>query len=155
MISGHYPERRSIGRTKGTFFIKFRFYHEQSRRLDVNEYDGMTLDISEIGLSLISDKKVPLGTTLFLKFLINNEPGNTLSSHRRIIIFTGHTVYSKVLDDGLYRYGIYFGPAKKETQEKFFDVICSVPPRYHDKLKSRICDVIYQDEEVDVQDRGV
>lgn len=146
MISGHYPERRTITRTKGTFFIKFRFFDEQSGKLDIYEHEGMTLDLSEIGLCLISDKEIPLGTSLFLKFLINNEPGNTLSSHRRIIIFTGYTVYSKSLDDGLYRYGIYFGQAKKETQEKFFDVICSVPPRWHERLKSRLSDVILQNE---------
>ena len=130
MIKSRNSERRSVPRTKGIYFVRYRKFSATERKLDIHEWDGMTLDLSEIGTTLVTEKKIPIGTNVLIRFSLNNEIGPTLGSQRKIVVFTGMTIYCDNLEDGLYRQGIYFGPINKENQDKFFDIICSLTPSW-------------------------
>jgi len=143
MIKAYIPERRKIRRIHGKYLAKFRYFYPRERRLDASEYEAMTLDISEAGVSLVTDKELKIGSHVLVKFLINKELGDTRARFRKCILLTGKVIYSLPEKDSIFRMGIYFGPPSSKSEMKFFDIICSPSPfswegRTHRFLKAAL-----------------
>jgi len=125
MIKRNSNDRRRLQRTKAQYFVRCRLFFPEKRKLDMLEFEAMTADLSEEGVCLITHKNIPIGQHVVVKFSVNNNVGNTLSSYRRIIAFTGTLVHAKQLDNNLYRLGISFGSADAINENKFMDVVSS------------------------------
>jgi len=93
------------------------------------------LDISESGVSLVSDKKIRVGAHLLIKFMINKALDLHSTRFHKCILFTGVVVYALPEQDAIYRMGIYFGPPSKKNETKFFDIVCS-PSANHWEVRS-------------------
>jgi len=125
MINRPSQERRKIPRIKSKYFVRCRLFHPWERALDLNEFEAMTEDLSEAGAALLADKDLTIGKKLLIAFSVNNTTGNTLSSYRKVIAFTGTIVSKKMIKKNLYRFSVYFGQPDLETEDKFVRVICS------------------------------
>ncbi len=130
MIDAYVPERRTTRRIQGKYFASYRYYYPQENRLGTQEHEALTLDISETGVSLVTDKKIRIGSELLIKFMINKEIDIAHSRFRKFILFTGTVVYAVSQGDNCYRLGIYFGPSTQKNEIKFFDIVCSPAPVY-------------------------
>ena len=94
--------------------------------MDLDEFEATTVDLSENGVALIADQPIDCGAHLIIRFSVNNEMGNTLSSYRKIVVFTGTLVYSEHIMDKSYRLGIAFHPGESvPNEDKYVEVICS------------------------------
>lgn len=125
MISGPSQERRQIPRIRGRYFVRCRLFSPEEMKLDLNEFEAVTADLSEAGVALITSKDIPVGKNVIVKFSVNNEMGNTLSSYRKVVAFTGTLVHKTPIENNSYRLGIYFGPPDPQDEDKFVNVICS------------------------------
>jgi len=128
MRNAYIPERRQTRRIQAIYCAKYRYYDPQTKHLDSQEYEALTLDISETGVALVTDREVPIGTNLVIKFTVNKFGDFSHSRFSKVILFTGTVAYSVPRGNDLYRLGIYFGPATKKNEIKFFDVVCSPMP---------------------------
>ena len=125
MINNSHQERRLSQRIEGTYFAKYRFFDPVESHLDIQEHEAATIDISRTGVALITEKQIPTGSHLLIKFSIKRKIGNTLSSCRKIVVFTGMVVYSAPLGEDHYRIGIYFGPSNENNEMKFIEILSS------------------------------
>ena len=130
MIHAFIPERRATRRIHGKYIAKYRHFYHKDNRLDKKEFEAMTLDISEAGVAIVTNRKLKVESQILVKFLINKDLCDFNRLFRKCILFTGKVVYAMKQGDTLYRMGIYFGPPSKKSEVKFFDIVCS-PPIYY------------------------
>jgi len=126
MIKRISHERRRTERSEARYFVRYSLFYPEQRRLGIEEFEATTADLSERGVALIADQNIDTGAHLIIRFSVNNEMGNTLSSHRKIVVFTGTLVYSESAGENRYRLGVAFHPGQNQPNEdKFVEIICS------------------------------
>ncbi len=126
MIKQPSREKRHMTRSPARYFVHCNLFFPEKRKLGLEEFEATTADLSEEGVALIADHDIDVGAHLIVKFSVNNEMGNTLSSFRKVIVFTGTLVYSKKVGPRAYRLGISFHPGETaDNEDKYYDIICS------------------------------
>lgn len=136
MHSFYHPERRKNRRIKIDFpaICRVKMPPYWVRIFDERAFEISTVDISEGGISIISEEYCPLRSRLSLEFISSDldlEEDTRLPKH---VDFNGRVVYASLLkDQNQYRLGISFNTLTEENQEKFFELVCTphIHPRNH------------------------
>lgn len=131
MTHEYYPEKREVVRSRIRTFVLCRLIRHGPDGLHYQEFEAMTLDLSEIGTTLLTNHDVSVGDRLLVKFIIKDDVSSERQYSKRIIAFKGKILNVLPLKERQKRIGVFFGQSDKSKEEKFFDIICSplcVPP---------------------------
>ncbi len=125
MHSFYHPERRRNRRIKIDFPAICRV-QVPTRAVDADAFEIATIDVSEGGISILSDEYLNWNGRIALKFIssdINVEADTHPAKH---INFNGRVVHASFLkDQNQYRIGIAFTATTQANPENFFELVCT------------------------------
>ena len=110
-------EQRKFKRIKINLSVVFRLARPAAIRLLVGnkEVRATMLDLSEGGLSVLTNYDIPKGTALFIKFTLFKVDNEDVSFYGPMEI-TGEVRYNMPLGGNEYRLGIYYKKIKNQDK---------------------------------------
>ena len=111
------PERRKTPRVKIDFFVIYRVNRptETNMWIGNREVDSRMIDLSEIGMAILTNYDIPASTVLAIKFNLMDlysERGEKI----RTIEIIGEVRYNKLLESNQHRLGISFTQIAEEDK---------------------------------------
>ena len=111
------PERRKTPGGKIDFFVIYKVNRptETNMWIGDREVKSRMIDLSEIGMAILTNYDIPALTTLSMKFTLMNLYSSEGEKIRTIEI-TGEVRYNKLLEDDEHRLGISFTQISEEDK---------------------------------------
>ncbi|MGD9015572.1 MAG: PilZ domain-containing protein [Candidatus Omnitrophota bacterium] len=112
------PERRKSPRVKVDFFVVYKVDRptESNMWIDDKEVKARMIDLSEIGMAILTNCDIPALTILSLKFTLMNLYTDKVERVKTIEII-GEVRYNKLLAKDEYRLGISFVQIAEEDKQ--------------------------------------
>jgi len=112
------PERRKTPRVKIDFFVVYKVNRptEANMWIDDKEVNARMIDLSEIGMAILTNCDIPALTILSLKFTLMNLYTDRAERVRTIEII-GEVRYNKLLAENEHRLGISFVQIAEEDKK--------------------------------------
>ncbi len=112
-------ERRKSERIDAAFTLSYNIEKSYTLRVNlgvIGSVDALMVDLSDIGMAIITNYEIPKGAQLYIKFdLINTRLSG--DDRWRSMKITGETVSNVKLEGENYRIGIRFNRVSEEDKE--------------------------------------
>jgi c-di-GMP-binding flagellar brake protein YcgR len=121
------PERRKAERVDAAFTLTYSIEKPVTLRIQLgweDNIDALMLDLSELGMAIVTKHDIPSTTELYMKFIIINfySEGDKRIYHMEIV---GEVVSNLRRPDGSHRLGIRFTKISDADKQAIRDfVIC-------------------------------
>jgi c-di-GMP-binding flagellar brake protein YcgR len=112
------PDRRKFKRLKVSFIVFYKVDSPLHVRMLIGdrEVNAIMLDLSESGMAILTNYKMPESALLSIKFILVNE--KTISKERvKSMAIKGLVRYSVLAEKRAYRLGIYFTDITEDDRE--------------------------------------
>ncbi len=111
------PERRRFERIPVDLTLTYRVHEPLKIRMLIGEreIEAEISDLSEAGMSVVSNYNIPISTILLMKFTLINI--NADKEDRKIIHIIGEVRYNILLGQAGHRLGISFTDISKENKQ--------------------------------------
>ncbi|MFC1658116.1 PilZ domain-containing protein [Candidatus Omnitrophota bacterium] len=111
------PERRQTPRVKIDFFVVYKVNRPTETNMWIGEREvkSRMVDLSEVGMAILTNYDIPALTVLSMKFTLMNLYSNEGEKIRTIEI-TGEVRYNKLLENNEHRLGISFTQIAEEDK---------------------------------------
>jgi len=112
------PDRRKFKRLQVSFIVFYKVDSPLHVRMLIGEREvnAIMLDLSESGMGILTNYKMPESTLLSIKFILVNE--RTISKERvRSMEIKGQVRYSALAEKGAYRIGIHFTDISEDDRD--------------------------------------
>jgi hypothetical protein len=124
MIYPLHREKRQIPRTKISTLVSCHIFDAQ-QSFKKKDIEAITVDLNELGVTLITDREIAIGSRLVITFHLMRTPHNHKNPHYRTITFSGKIIHLSEYGRNLVRMGVMFNKNDNRRETKFFDIICS------------------------------
>jgi len=116
------PERRETPRVKVDFFVSYKVNRptESNMWVDDEETNAQMIDLSEMGMAILTNSDIPASAILSIRFTLMNlytDKGERV----RIIDIVGRVQYNKLLENNKHRLGISFQEIAEEDKCAIFN----------------------------------
>ena len=110
-------ERRKFKRVKASFIVTYEIDKPLKLRMLIEEREAnaVMLDLSEGGMSIVTEYKIPALTILLIKFTLINLSAND-NNRIRTMEMTGEVSYNILAEEREYRMGICFTHIDEEDK---------------------------------------
>lgn len=104
------PENRKFKRVGAAFPVVYNVKSPFELRLRIGkeELDGIANDLSQGGLSLLTNHQIPAGAVIEIKFRLSNKSAVSEEDRSRKLVLQGEARYSFFTKEKSYRLGIRF-----------------------------------------------
>ena len=118
------PERRKAPRTRVGFFVTLKVSRlvETNISLDDREINAQMLDLSELGMAVLTNYAIPLWSTLWIRFTLMNLYADKDQRVRPMEV-TGEVRNYNLLENNTIRLGICFIRIAEEDKRSISDYV--------------------------------
>ncbi len=127
MLSNYPQDRRKRQRISARLAAVCRITGPQKYMciLNGNDFEAKTEEMSEGGLSLISNYFVPPGAMIYIKLMVCESDRKTYVKFYDIVRLYGEVTNTTVRDDHTFRLGVEFTDLTQDKEDKIFYIMHS------------------------------